>query len=62
MGEDGLLTMAVLPLTVQYTVVAKWRSPTDGFAGQGGLTVQAHCLSGYAHYPPPQPPAHLSFH
>ena len=32
----------------------------DGIAGLGGLTVQAHCLSGYSHYPPPQPPAQLS--
>ena len=32
----------------------------DGVAGLGGLTVQAHCLSGYSHYPPPQPPAQLS--
>ena len=32
----------------------------DGVAGLGGLTVQAHCLSGYSHYPPPQPLAQLS--
>ena len=32
----------------------------DGVAGLGGLTVQAHCLSGYSYYPPPQPPAQLS--
>ena len=37
-----------------------WRSPVDGVAGLGGMTVQAHCLSGYSHYPPPQPPAQLS--
>ena len=24
------------------------------------MTVQAHCLSGYVHYPSPQPPAQLS--
>ena len=29
-------------------------------AGLGGLTVQAHCLSEYSHYPPPQPLAQLS--
>ena len=37
-----------------------WRSPADGVTGLGGLTVQAHCLSGYSHYPPPHPPAQLS--
>ena len=41
-------------------MVTGWRSPADGVAGLGGLTVQAHCLSGYSHYPPPQPPAQLS--
>ena len=45
---------------IRYTVVTGWRSPADGVAGLGGLTVQAHCLSGYSHYPPPQPPAQLS--
>ena len=63
MDKDGVfLTTAVLPLAIKYTVVAKWRSPADGVAGLGGLTVQAHCLSGYSHYPPPQPPAQLSLH
>ena len=57
----GLLTTAVL-LAIKYTVVAKWRSPVDGVVGLGGLTVQAHCLSGYSHYPPPRPPAQLSLH
>ena len=62
-GKDGVfLTTAVLPLAIKYTVVAKWRSPADGVAGLGGLTVQAHCLSGYSHYPPPQPLAQLSLH
>ena len=61
--KDGVfLTTAVLPLTIEYTVVAKWRSPADRVAGLGGLTVQAPCLSGYSHYPPPQPPAQLSLH
>ena len=41
-------------------MVTGWRSPADRVAGLGGLTVQAHCLSGYSHYPPPQPPAQLS--
>ena len=41
-------------------MVTGWRSPVDGVAGLGGLTVQAHCLSRYSHYPPPQPPAQLS--
>ena len=45
---------------IRYTVVTGWRSPVDGVAGLGGLTVQTHCLSGYSHYPPPQPPAQLS--
>ena len=45
---------------IRYTLVTEWRSPADGVAGLGGLTVQAHCLSGYSHYPPPQPPAQLS--
>ena len=30
----------------------------EGVAGLGGLAVQAHCLSGYSHFPLPQPPAH----
>ena len=56
MDEDRVfLTTAVLPLGIKYTVVAKWRFPADRVAGVGGLTVQAHCLSGYSHYPPPQP-------
>ena len=49
MDKDGVfLTTAVLPLTIKYTVVARWRSPADRVAGLGGLTVQAHCLSGYS--------------
>ena len=56
------LTMAVLPLAIKHTVVAKWRSPVDGFRALGGLTVQAHYLSGYSHCPPPRPPAQLSLH
>ena len=43
-------------------MVVKWRSPADRVAGLGGLTVQALCLSGYSHYPPPQSPAQLSLH
>ena len=31
-----------------------------GLQTWGRLTVQANCLSGYSHYPPPQPPAQLS--
>ena len=63
MDKDRVfLTTAVLPLAVKYTVVAKWRSPADGVAGLGGLTVQALCLSEYSHYPPPQSPAQLSLH
>ena len=63
MDKDGVfLTTAVLPLAIKYTVVAKWRSPADGVAGLGGLTVQALCLSGYSHSPPPQPLAQLSLH
>ena len=63
MDKDGVfLTTAVLPLTIKYTVVAKWRSPADGVAGLGGLTVQALCLSGYSHSLPPQPLAQLSLH
>ena len=50
----------VFPLVIRSTVVTGWRSPADGVVGLGGLTVQAHCLSGYSHYPPPQPPAQLS--
>ena len=56
----GLLTTTVLPLTVKSTVLAKWRSPTDWVAALDGLTVQAHCLSKYSHYSPPQPLAQLS--
>ena len=37
---------------IRYTVVTGWRSPADGVAGLGGLTVQAHCLSRYSHYCP----------
>ena len=33
----------------------RMESPVDRVAGLGGLTIQAHCLSGYSHYPPPQP-------
>ena len=44
---------------IRYTVVTGWRPPADRVAGLSGLTVQAHCLSGYSHYPPPQPPAQL---
>ena len=54
------LATTVFPLMIRYTVVTGWRSPADGVGGLGGLTVQAHCLSGYSHYPPPQPPAQLS--
>ena len=54
------MATTVFPLVIRYTVVTGWRSPADGVAGLGGLTVQAHCLSGYSHYPPPQPPAQLS--
>ena len=48
------MTTAVLPLTIEYmyTVVARWRSPVDRVAGLSGLTVQAHCLSRWSHYPP----------
>ena len=61
MDKDKVfLTTVVLPLTIKYTVVAKWRSPADGVVGLGGLTVQPHCLSGYSHYPPPQPHVQLS--
>ena len=41
----GLLTTAVLPLAIQYTVVVQRRSSVDGVVGLGGLTVQAHCQS-----------------
>ena len=47
-------------LVIKYTGVTKWRSPADGVAGLGGLTVQVHCLSRYFPYPPPQPQAQLS--
>ena len=61
MDKDRVfLTTAVLPLPIKYTVVVKLRSPVDGVAGLGGLTVQGLCLSGYSHYPPPQSPAQLS--
>ena len=41
MDKDGVfLTTAVLPLAIKYIVVARWRSPADGVAGLGGLTVQ----------------------
>ena len=32
----------------------------DGIVGLDGLIVQAYCLNGYSHHPPPQPPAKLS--
>ena len=33
---------------LKYTVVVKWRSPADRVVGLSGLTVEAHCLSGYS--------------
>ena len=33
----------------------RMESPVDRVAGLSGLTIQAHCLSGYTHPPPPQP-------
>ena len=51
MDKDGVfLTTAVFPLAIKYTVVGKLRSPADRVVGLGGLTAQAHCLSGYSHY------------
>ena len=51
MDKDGvLLITAVLPLAIKYTVVARWRSPADGFESLRGLTVQVLCLSGYSHF------------
>ena len=45
MDKDRVsLTTAVLPLAIKYTVVARWRSPADGVAGLGGLTVRAQIL------------------
>jgi len=43
------------------TLICDWspQPPADGVTGLGGLTIQAHCLSGYSHSPPPQPPAQL---
>ena len=32
----------------------------DEDVGLGGMTAPEHCLSRCTHYPPPQPPAHLS--
>ena len=32
----------------------------DGIVGLDGFIVQAYCLNGYSHHPPPQPPAKLS--
>ena len=58
--RQGLLTIAVLPLTIKYTIVARWRSPVGRIASLVGLTVQAHYLSRYSHYPLPQPQAQLS--
>ena len=52
--------LQLFPLVVRYTVVTGWRSPADMVVGLGGLTVQAHCLSGYFHYPPPHPPLQIS--
>ena len=54
------MTTAVLPLAINYPVVAKCRSSADWVAGLGGLAVQAHRLCGYSHYPPPQLLAQLS--
>ena len=34
------LTATGFPLIIEYTVVTGWRSPADGVAGLGGLTVQ----------------------
>ena len=43
MDKDGVfLTTALLPLAIKYTVVVKWRSPADGVAGLGGLTVASN--------------------
>ena len=47
-----------LPLTNDYTASFLSGDPRRmGLRAWGGLTVQAPCLSGYSHYPPPQPPA-----
>ena len=38
MDKDRVfLITVVLPLAIECTVVAKWRSPADGVAGLGGL-------------------------
>ena len=39
------LATNVFPLVIKYT--GKWvKIPVDGAVGLGGLTVQAHCVSG----------------
>ena len=54
MDKDGVfLTTAVLPLAIKYTVVARWRSPADGVAGLGGLTVQAQTIASTPGLAPP---------
>ena len=45
-------TQLILSLSV-------WRCLADGVTGLGGMTVQAHGLSGYSHYPSPEPLAQL---
>jgi len=57
--NNWMVRINTLIMVIKYTVVTWWRSPVDGVGGLGGLTVQANCLSGYSHYPPPQPPAQL---
>ena len=57
--RQGLLTTTVFPLTIKYTVVASG-NPVDGIVGLDGLIVQAYCLNGYSHHPPPQSLAKLS--
>ena len=48
------------PLSLtETTQPRRWRSPADGVAGLGGLTVQTHCLSRHSHCLPPQPLAQL---
>ena len=46
-----------IPIVTQSPQLVEF--PADGVAGLGGLAIQAHCLSGHSHYPPPQPPAQL---